>query len=207
MFKFKRKKDKVEATTVKTPKIAVFVDAANLWGSYKSLGRLLDLSKLHDFFGKKFNAEVFKMLYYEAYREEEEGSEAMQKQYKFFKNLQDNMKITPVTKALKIIKQRTDRGKPLIDELTGAIEVMEKGNFDVEITIDAVSLADQYEIAVFMTGDSDFLPLMHYLQRLGKNVYVFSTRNTVSNELLEEADQYFDWKDFSELHGRYLKSK
>jgi uncharacterized protein (TIGR00288 family) len=68
----------------------------------------------------------------------------------------------------------------------------EKGNMDVEMTIDAMHFINEYDTAVFFTGDADFLALVSYIRRRGKRVYIFSSRNNVSLELRTGSDGYFD---------------
>lgn len=47
------------------------------------------------------------------------------------------------------------------------------------------------DTAVLLTGDSDFVPLVNFLQSQKKLVVVISTRGHVARELIEVAD-YFD---------------
>ena len=47
-------------------------------------------------------------------------------------------------------------------------------------------------IAVFFTGDSDFLELVTYLKRHEKKVYIFSSKNNISQELKTGGDGYYD---------------
>ena len=70
--------------------------------------------------------------------------------------------------------------------------VQEKGNMDVELTIDAVHYSSRFNISVFFTGDSDFMALVSYLRRRGKKVYIFSSRNNISEELRTGSDGYED---------------
>ena len=63
---------------------------------------------------------------------------------------------------------------------------------DVEMTIDAIHHAKKYNTAVLFSGDSDFLALATYLRNGGKKVYVFSSKNNVSEELRTGTDGYTD---------------
>lgn len=62
----------------------------------------------------------------------------------------------------------------------------------MEMTIDALHNLNKYSIAIFFTGDSDFLALVTYIRNKGKKVYIFSSKNNVSQELRTGADKYFD---------------
>jgi uncharacterized protein (TIGR00288 family) len=70
--------------------------------------------------------------------------------------------------------------------------VLKKGNMDVELTIDAIEQAGEYDIMILFSGDSDFQPLIKNLRRRGKKVYVFSSKRSVSRELRTCADGYTD---------------
>ena len=50
----------------------------------------------------------------------------------------------------------------------------------------------KYDLAVLFSGDSDFLALVTYLRRAGKKVYIFSSKNNISEELRTGGDNYFD---------------
>lgn len=63
---------------------------------------------------------------------------------------------------------------------------------DVEITIDAVHNVSKYDVALFFTGDSDFMPLVSYIRNSNKKVYIYSSKNNVSQELKTGADGYID---------------
>ncbi|MBU1017569.1 NYN domain-containing protein [Patescibacteria group bacterium] len=194
----------------KPPKIAVFVDAGNLWSSYKILGKVLDFNKLKQFFADKFFGDIFKIFYYVAYpREGTRSQNKVDKVHKFLTWLKKGLGYDVIKKPLKTIFLRNKEGELIYDQDTGEPQSIEKGNFDVEIAIDALRYSSAYDIAVFITGDSDFLPLISYLRNLGskKKVYVFSTDGCVSHELRTGADGYFDLKDCPEIHEGELMNK
>lgn len=77
---------------------------------------------------------------------------------------------------------------------------------DVEITLDAVRYLSEYNMGVFFTGDSDFLALIEYLQINNKKVYIFSSKNNISEELRTKGDEYFDVLDIeADIWGKELK--
>lgn len=43
-----------------------------------------------------------------------------------------------------------------------------KSNFDVEITLDVIRLAERYHTLCLLSGDADFAPLLRYTRNLGK---------------------------------------
>lgn len=188
-------------------KIAVFIDAGNLWSAYKKMGKVIDFKRLKPFFEARFQGEIFKIFHYEAYpKEGTRDSLAIQKLHKFFTFLKKGLGYTVVKKPLKTIYLRDENGEFIFDKV-GNPQSIEKGNFDVEIAIDALKYSDHYEIGVFITGDSDFLPLISYLRNASKKIYVFSTKGCVSEELRTGANGYFDLLHFSEIHGNPLKRR
>jgi len=190
-------------------KIAVFVDSGNLWSSYKELGKLLDFNKLDHFISQKFDAPIFKVFYYVAYPKEGTRDKiVIDNLHKFLTYLTKGLGFKVVKKELKTIFLRDSDGHIITDK-SGKPKSHEKGNFDVEITMDVLIHSIAYDIAVFFTGDSDFLPLISYLRnsKESKRVYIFSTKGCVSNELKTGADGYFDLCDCSEIHGNNLVRK
>lgn len=68
-----------------------------------------------------------------------------------------------------------------------------KADWDVGIAVDAIKLADKLDVIVLVTGDGDYLPLVSYLQNTkGCLVEVAAFRQTASNKLIEEADDFIN---------------
>ncbi len=79
---------------------------------------------------------------------------------------------------------------------------------DVEMTIDIMHHHKKFNTAVFFSGDSDFLALVTYLRNGGKKVFIFSSKNNVSQELRTGADGYFDVLMIEDdVWGRELKHR
>ena len=108
--------------------------------------------------------------------------------------------------SLRKIRKKELKRISVVTEAGEAIE--EKGNMDVEITIDVLHHLKNYTTAVFFTGDSDFLALVTYLRRGGKKVFIFSSRNNISQELRTGGDGYFDvLKIEDDIWGKELKHR
>lgn len=192
---------------MESQKIAIFIDSGNLWSSYKELGKLVNFNRLSGFISKKFGASVSKVFYYVAHPKEGTRPKLdIDKLHKFLTFLKKGLGFEVVKKELKTIYLRDNDGNILYDA-SGKAESREKGNFDVEITIDALRNLLAYDTAIFFTGDSDFLPLINYLRHSQKKVYIFSTKGCVSSELKTGADGYYDLVDCKEIHGGNLVSK
>ncbi|MHB1163522.1 MAG: LabA-like NYN domain-containing protein [Minisyncoccota bacterium] len=162
--------------------VYIFIDASNLWQAQKAKGRFFDYTKLCEFLKRKHSASEIKVFYYTAYPGEGTRSYALDGKHKFFTFLKKGLGFVVRKKELKRISVTTEEGE--------AIE--EKGNMDVEMTIDAMHTLSQYDTAIFFSGDSDFLALATYLRRGGKKVFVYSSRNNISEELRTGADGYID---------------
>ncbi len=68
-----------------------------------------------------------------------------------------------------------------------------KGDWDVGIAIDAITLSPKLDVVVLVTGDGDFLPLVQYLRaHSGCRVEVMAFSKSASGKLIEEADEFID---------------
>ncbi len=176
-------------------KVHVFIDASNLWEAQKAKGELFDFEKLKRYLKDKFNASSLEIFYYSAYPGEGTRDYSLEGKHRFFTFLKKGLGFFVRKKELKRIKIVTEEGQG----------VEEKGDMDVEITIDALHHIQKYNIAVFFTGDSDFLALVTYLRRHGKRVYIFSSKNNISGELRTGGNGYFDVLKIKEdIWGRKL---
>ena len=178
--------------------IYVFIDASNLWAAQKVKGRMFDFQKLKSFLNSKYDAKDLKMLYYTAYPAEGTRDYSLDGRHKFYTYLKKGLGFTVRKKELKRISTHTDTGDSF----------EEKGNMDVEMTIDALHHMSKYDIAVLFSGDSDFLALINYLKHGGKKVYVYSSKNNISEELRTGGDGYIDVLTLTEdIWGRELKHR
>ena len=162
-----------------TERIAIFVDGANLYATAKALGFDVDYKKLLGLFRSK--GQLVRALYYTALAEDQE--------YSSIRPLVDWLDYNGFTMVTKPTKEFTDSlGRRKI-----------KGNMDIELTVDAMRMADVVDHIVLFTGDGDFRALVAALQLKGKRVSVISTLQTqpamVADELRRQADQFIDIAD------------
>ncbi|MFH0740150.1 MAG: NYN domain-containing protein [bacterium] len=155
-------------------KTAVFIDASNIYFSCKTLGWKVDYKKLFNYF--KTNTELVRIAFYSAINPENE------KERKFQDFLEMNGYIVK-RKKVKFIKDKNE-------ETFGGHN---KGNIDVELTIDAVHLKDFYDTFILMSGDSDFESLIKYLKVYNKRCIVISAKGHVGIELIQQA-KFIDFK-------------
>jgi len=177
--------------------IYVFIDASNLWEAIKTKGRFLDFDKTIKHIKKVFGETFIKAFYYTAYPAEGTRDYNLDGKHKFFTFLKKGLGFAVIKKELKRISVVSRHGET----------IEEKGNMDVEITIDALHHFKKYDTAILFTGDSDFLALVAYLKNHGKKVFIFSSRNNVSQELRTSADGYTDILDIENIWGKELRHR
>ncbi|MCX6762179.1 MAG: NYN domain-containing protein [Candidatus Moranbacteria bacterium] len=176
--------------------IYVFIDASNLWAAQKSKGKFFDYEKLRNYIKEKFDGSFIKVFYYTAYPADGTRDYNLDGKHKFYTFLNKGLGFVVRKKELKRITVITKIGQT----------IEEKGNMDVEMTIDALHHMNKYDTAVLFSGDSDFLALATYLRNGGKKVYIFSSKNNVSEELRTGADGYSDVLSIKEdIWGRELR--
>jgi uncharacterized LabA/DUF88 family protein len=159
-----------------TPKIALFIDGANLYATAKSLGFDIDYRRLL----KEFQARGYlvRAFYYTTLVENDE--------YSSIRPLVDWLDYNGYTVVTKPAREFTDaQGRRRI-----------KGNMDIELTIDALEIAPKVDQIYILSGDGDFRPLVEAIQKRGVRVAVVSTVATqppmASDELRRQCDEFID---------------
>jgi len=158
------------------PKIALFIDGANLYATAKALGFDIDYRRLlKEFQGRGY---LIRAFYYTTLVENDE--------YSSIRPLVDWLDYNGYSVVTKAAREFTDAmGRRRI-----------KGNMDIELTIDALNLSDKVDQVFLMSGDGDFRPLVEELQRRGVRVAVVSTvasqPSMVSDELRRQCDEFID---------------
>ena len=144
---------------------AVFIDAANIFYSQRTLKWRISYAKLKSYFEKE--CELTKVFIYTA------TDAKRQSQNKFISMLQKNGFIV--------------RTKPVKQIRISSGVYQWKGNFDVELTMDMLDYLDEYDTAVLLSGDSDFAPIIDRVKARGKRVIIMSVKGHVSKELIDRA--------------------
>ena len=158
------------------PKIALFIDGANLYATAKALGFDIDYRRmLKEFQGRGY---LIRAFYYTTLVENDE--------YSSIRPLVDWLDYNGYTVVTKAAREFTDAmGRRRI-----------KGNMDIELTIDALNMASKVDQIYIMSGDGDFRPLVEELQRRGVRVSIVSTVASqppmVSDELRRQCDEFID---------------
>lgn len=167
------------------PKVKVYIDGANMFYTQKKLGWFVDWKKVKDYLQGKWD--ILEIRYYTGVKPDDE------KMASFLRYL-DNVRITPITKPIKVIKLSNDH--PL-KKLYNYSE-MYKSNCDVEITTDILLERAEIDEIILFSGDSDFQYLIKRLKDLGKKVIIFSSRKTISWEIKLEASEYIYLEDIKD---------
>ena len=164
-----------------TDRLALFIDGANLYSAAKNLGFDIDYRKLLEEFKKR--SVLVRAYYYTALVENEE--------YSPIRPLVDWLDYNGYTLVTKPTKEFTDAaGRRRL-----------KGNMDIEIAVDMMSLTPRLDHALLFSGDGDFRRVVEAVQAQGVRVTVLSTLRTqppmVADELRRQADQFIDLADIA----------
>src|SRR4051812_26120715 len=164
-------------------RVALFIDGANLHAAARALGFDIDYKRLLKYFQEQ--CRLIRAFYYTALIEDQE--------YSPLRPLIDWLDYNGFTMVTKPTKEFT--------VASGRRKV--KGNMDIELTVDAMRLAENLDHIVLFSGDGDFRSLVGALQQMGKRVSVVSTLQTqppmVADELRRQADQFVDIADLEQL--------
>ncbi|SER02926.1 Uncharacterized conserved protein, LabA/DUF88 family [Faunimonas pinastri] len=157
-------------------KIAVFIDGANLYATSRALGFDIDYRRLLSHFSE--SAYLVRAAYYTALADDQE--------YSSIRPLIDWLDYNGYRVVTKPLKEFTDsQGRRKV-----------KGNMDVEITVDAMEIADHIDHLVLFSGDGDFRYLVEAIQRKGRKVTIASTVKTqppmISDDLRRQADHFIE---------------
>ncbi|MEK9921821.1 MAG: NYN domain-containing protein [Rhodospirillales bacterium] len=159
----------------------IFIDGANLFAAAKHLGFDIDYRRLLDFFGG--GSWLVRAYYYTAIAEDQE--------YSPVRPLADWLDYNGYTLISKSAKEFVDA--------SGRRRI--RGNMDVEITVDALSLSENLDHVILMSGNGDFRRLIEAIQQKGVRVTVVSTVRTnppmIADELRRQADEYIDLLDIA----------
>ena len=131
--------NKANKETVKENTIYVFIDASNLWAVQKAKGKFFDYEKLKVFIKKELEGSYIKIFYYSAYPADGTRNYSLDGRHKFYTFLKKGLGFVVRKKELKRISIIAPEGE----------SIEEKGNMDVEITIDAMHYINKYNTAVF----------------------------------------------------------
>lgn len=197
-------------------RIAIFVDAANMFYAQRENRWHIDYKRLLEYFLKD---KEFSGAYYFTgtpfYQEPQKV-----KGYRNFKKLLIYAGYTVIDKEVKVIKGNELVWKILINEKTIEETVKEKkidkdkiklynveielikefkdkrkANLDIEMVLKMVTTMNNYDCAILLGGDSDFVPIIEYLQNCGKKIICVGRRQSTALEIINISNEFIDLND------------
>lgn len=171
-------------------RVALIIDGVSLNNIARSLHIDIDFRKLKDIFAKK--SRLMQARYYTTLFESEESS-----QIKPLIDWLDYNGFTITTKAARSFVDSEGRKKI-------------KGTMNVEMAIDAISMADNIDHLVILSGDSELRAAVEAVQNKGVRVSVCSSLKSnppvISDDLRRQADNFIDIVDIQDTIARHRKS-
>jgi uncharacterized LabA/DUF88 family protein len=151
-------------------RVGVFIDGSNLFWASRKNGWKIDYWALKRFLNQTYSPEYYG---YYSVRDESPNS-ALQirrakAQKKFLAKL-TRMGYIVVTKPLKYIK----------DDSGG---IVTKGDMDVELPLDIMTMARDLDSIVLFSGDSDYFMPMRSLHATSKIIHIYSFKSSLAWEL------------------------
>jgi uncharacterized LabA/DUF88 family protein len=165
--------------SIRSNKIALFIDGANLFATAKTLGFDIDYKRLLKEFQSR--AILVRAFYYTTLIEDQE--------YSTIRPLIDWLDYNGYTVVTKPTKEFIDAN--------GRRRV--KGNMDIELAVDAMEMSEHVDEIVLFSGDGDFRSLVEAVQRRGARVTVVSTIYTqpvmIADDLRRQTDVFLDLRE------------
>lgn len=151
------------------PRLAVFVDVPNILYAAERSGVDLDWGKVLDYLSRGRT-----LVRATAYSPISDDPAARRENERFVVPFMD--------KGYRIAT------KPLKRFTGGSV----KANFDVELAVDIVTMADRLDVIALISGDGDFRRVVEMVGNRGVRVEVMAFGNSTSRDLRETADRYID---------------
>jgi uncharacterized LabA/DUF88 family protein len=196
-------REKDAAQTAPFERIAIFIDGLNFSkATYEGLGLRVDYTKLLTYFSQR--ALLLRAYYYtgewddggiahyirlssppDEAAKKKEMEEQRDGDRKFWRFLDRN--------GFRVVRKRVK----VFRDPSGEIKV--KADLDLELAIDMLTLADRCDKQVLISGDGDFVPIVHAVGARGVRVVVVSTQDEgaykrayyrASDDLLDAADEF-----------------
>jgi len=195
--------------------VYAFIDAANLfYGGEKSLGWKIDYKKLLNYLKEKYK--IKKAFYYAGielhgykYSLLEDRPLNLENLYKYLLNKLKDKKIEEseillVTRHIKRVKfyLRLEQFGYLLQLKPTKIywdndKPIKKANCDVDMTLDLVRYIKDFQEALILSGDGDFVKALKYLQNKKKKIYILARGERSAKEIRQLAGKNF--RDFNYL--------
>jgi uncharacterized LabA/DUF88 family protein len=170
-------------------RIAVLIDGVNLHSTARALGFEIDYRKLRQEFARR--GQMVRLAYYTTIVESDEGSA-----------------IKPLTDWL-AYNGYTVKSKPVREFPDASGRKKLKGTTNVELSVDAMALAEKIDHLVLFSGDGEYRYLVEKLQDKGLRVSMVSslkaTPPMASDDLRRQVDNFIELGDIKSVIERDLK--
>ncbi len=155
-------------------RIAIFIDGSNLYHALQANFKRHDLN-FAEFASKLAGPrQLFRTYYYNLLQDPAQWPDAYREQQEFL----DNLRKTPYLEV-RLGGTKISQGVPV-----------EKG-IDIMLATDLLHFAwiDLYDVAILVSGDSDFAYALQAVKNMGKHIEVAYFERSVSRDLLDVADE------------------
>ena len=179
----------MRANSTPTPdsygRFAIYIDGSNLYHTIRDLGLHVDYRRLLDYFRTK--GWLTRAFYYTALLEGDMTPDWLIRLTDWLSYNGFNV----ITKRAKIFRRR-------VADDTGSFHWVSevKGNVDIEMAVDMLTLAPHLDTVVLFSGDGDFVSLVEAVQKMGTRVVIISSErtsdSTVADELRRQADEFVE---------------
>ncbi len=166
-------------------RFAIFIDGSNLYHTSRDLGLHVDYRRLLEFFNQR--GWLVRAFYYTALLEGDMTPDWLIRLTDWLSYNGFNV----ITKRAKIFRRR------VADDFGSFHWTSEvKGNVDIEMAVDMMTLAPRCDTIILFSGDGDFVSLVQAVQKTGTRVVIISSEktsdSTVADELRRQADEFIE---------------
>lgn len=206
-------------------KTFVFIDASNLfYGGEKSLGWKIDYKKLLIYLEEKYNAN--RIIYFGGveiynfkYNYQENNTVPIKELEDYLTDLVKNKSIELNEAQILLLGRHLQRVRFYLKLLQFNYELFlkpvklyaqddgttkRKANCDVDMAFHLMKERDNFDRAIILSGDGDFLPVLKYLKEIGKEIIILGRGPRTAKEIKQFAGSNF--RDFEYLR-EMLKMK
>jgi uncharacterized LabA/DUF88 family protein len=153
----------MEERIIRNQRVAILVDAANIFMRCLETGIRLDYSRVIERLNSR---QILRCIFYHVEIDATREAGFIQK----IRSMGYEVK----TKQLKVYPDGT-----------------RKADMDVDLTIDAVCLADKVDVICIVSCDGDYVPLVYYLKSRGLKAEAMGFERCTSHRLKEAVDEFY----------------
>lgn len=164
-------------------RVAIFVDGANMFYAQKLNGWFIDWKLLYQLYTD--NRDIYGAFYFTA--TPRAGDTEKIKRYRKFRGALIYNNYEVIDKEVREIRDES-----------GQI-VRLKGNLDIEMVFRMLTGAHQYDEAIIVGCDIDYVPVIQHLRNIGKKVTIIDRRKSAAIDLINACDKFADLEG---IHSR-----